>query len=73
MIETDTKESKIGQLAEEHYVPPPASLDECYCEGEHRLSVALSEQRGRPELFRPGHKGINDAYCATFGRRCGIY
>jgi hypothetical protein len=67
----DTRErtdSRVQELAEENFVEAPANLGECMCGEEHRLHVALSEQRGRPVLFSPDHKGIDNARCATFGR-----
>ncbi len=67
----DTRERidfKVGDLAEANFVEAPANLGECVCTEEHRLHVALSEQRGRPVLFSPDHKGIKNARCATFGR-----
>ena len=71
MFEREFGEASIEELAEEHYVAPSAELGACDCPEEHRLSVALSEQRGRARLFQPDHKGIDHAYCTTFGRRCG--
>jgi hypothetical protein len=71
MIETSRNELNVERLAEEHYVEAPAELSGCKCSVGRRLSVALSEQRGKPELFSPDHKGISNAYCATHGRRCG--
>jgi len=70
MYDKGSGELNVAELAEQHYVKPVTSLDECYCREEHRLSVALSEQRGRASLFRPDHKGITGAYCATHNRRC---
>lgn len=64
------KDMDIKQFAEEQYVEAPAKLGGCFCQDEHRLQVALSEQRGRAEIFRPDHKGLGNAYCGTFGRRC---
>lgn len=71
MFDRELLEREVRERAEEHYVEPAAHLGGCHCPGEHRLSVALSEQRGRPELFKPDHKGISKSYCTTFGRRCG--
>ncbi|MDQ7781342.1 MAG: hypothetical protein RDU20_00590 [Desulfomonilaceae bacterium] len=71
MNEKIQKGMNVEALAEQLYVKPVTSLDECYCSEEHRLSIALSEQRGRPELFWPDRKGIAGAYCATHNRRCG--
>ena len=67
----DTKErtySNVQEMAEANFVEAVANLSECTCGEEHRLHVALSEQRGRPVLFSPDHKGIDNARCATFGR-----
>ncbi len=72
MIEITNPSVDVGQLAEDHYIEAPANLTGCQCEDEHRLHIALSEQRGRPALFSPDHKGITTAYCATFGRRCQL-
>jgi len=63
-------EMNVDRLAEEHFVDSYANLSECRCQDQHRLHVALSEGRARPIVFAPDHKGIHDAYCATFGRRC---
>ena len=60
----------VRRLAEENYVEAPANLSDCMCADEHRLHVALSEQRGTPKIFSPGHRGLGNAYCETFGRRC---
>lgn len=68
MMENDMD---VRRFAEENYVEPAASVGGCLCEEEHLLHVALSEQRGRPELFSPGHRGVEKAYCSTHGRRCG--
>lgn len=65
------KGDDIRKFAEVQYVEAAAKVGECFCEGEHRLHLALSEQRGRPEIFWPDHKGLANAYCATHGRRCG--
>ncbi|MBI5570095.1 MAG: hypothetical protein HY914_09130 [Desulfomonile tiedjei] len=68
-METKERTSvKVQELAEANFVEAPANLGECRCGAEHRLHVALSEQRGRPVLFSPDHKGIANARCATFGR-----
>ena len=72
MIEIRKASIDVEQLAEDHYVEAPANLSGCQCENEHRLHVALSEQRGRPVLFAPDHKGVKTAYCATHGRRCKV-
>lgn len=72
MFEKELGELNVTELAEEHFVKPVTSLDECFCREEHRLAVALSEQRGRPSLFSPDHKGIDGAYCATHNRRCRV-
>lgn len=72
MSTRDTEHLDVHSLAEEHFVEAYANLDECVCAGEHALHVALSEQRGTPRNFAPDHKGIEKAYCGTFGRRCGF-
>ncbi len=72
MFEKDTVIRGVTELGEESYVDPAVKIDGCDCPEQHRLFIALSERRGRPELFCPTHKGINKSYCATFGRRCGI-
>jgi len=72
MIDKTGNELNVERLAEEHFVEAAAELSGCKCSAGRRLSIALSEQRGRPEIFAPDHKGIADAYCATHGRRCGM-
>ncbi|MEW6349823.1 MAG: hypothetical protein AB1646_12225 [Thermodesulfobacteriota bacterium] len=62
--------SDFGRSMEKNYVEAPANLSGCECSDEHRLHMALSETRARPIVFTPEHKGIGEAYCATFGRRC---
>ncbi|HTY25830.1 MAG TPA: hypothetical protein VMC85_22065 [Desulfomonilaceae bacterium] len=62
----------VRRLAEENFVEAPANLSDCTCAEEHHLHVALSEQRGRPQIFSPDHVGMNKAYCATHGRRCDV-
>ncbi len=62
--------SEFGRSMEKSYVEAPSNLSECSCSDEHRLHMALSETRARPIVYTPDHKGISDAYCATFGRRC---
>jgi len=64
------KDMDVKRFAEENFVEPAATVGGCLCEDEHRLQVALSEQRGRPEIFSPDHRGVANAYCGTFGRRC---
>jgi hypothetical protein len=72
MFEREKMELSVEELAEKNFVEAYANLSECKCTDEHRLHVALSEQRGNPKLFAPEHKGIGQAYCGTFGRRCGF-
>jgi hypothetical protein len=64
------KDVDVKKFAEQQYVEPAATVGGCVCEDEHHMHVALSEQRGRPEIFWPDHKGLANAYCGTFGRRC---
>jgi len=68
----DTEGLNVRELAEEHFEEAFANLGECTCADEHRLHVALSEQRGTSKIFAPDHKGLGKAYCDTFGRRCGF-
>jgi hypothetical protein len=70
MVEIRKTDFDVEQLAEDHYVEAPANLPGCQCADEHRLHVALSEQRGRPAIFSPDHKALKNAYCETYGRRC---
>lgn len=58
----------VVERAEENFVEAPANLNECACRNEHRLHVALSEQRGNPIIFSPDHAPLKGAYCATHGR-----
>ncbi len=70
MFEEDRPEKNVKKLAEDHYVEAYANLDECACKDEHRLHVALAENRARPIVYTPEHIGIKGAGCATWGRRC---
>jgi hypothetical protein len=70
MIGKEEKGINVQQSAEKNFVDAYANLEECTCSDEHRLQVALSEQRGTPLLFTPEHKGIKQAYCSVHGRRC---
>jgi|GEM_PF-872667 len=72
MSTKETASLNVNRLAEEHFVEAYANLDECTCADEHRLHVALSEQRGTPKIFAPDHIGLENAYCETYGRRCGF-
>jgi hypothetical protein len=65
------REMNVREFAEENYIEPAAKVGGCSCQEDHRLHVALSEQGGRPEIFCPDHRGVRNAYCGTFGRRCG--
>lgn len=58
----------MGGYAEDSYREAPANLGECMCGAEHRLHVALAEQRTRPGVFAPDFSGVKNARCATFGR-----
>jgi hypothetical protein len=64
------RELNVKNLAENNYVESYAKLDECFCENEHRLHVALSEQRSTrlARIFMPDHIGLENARCLTFGR-----
>ena len=63
--------SEFEKDMEMSYTEAPANLSGCVCHEEHRLHMALAETRARPVVFAPERRGIEDAYCATFGRRCG--
>lgn len=60
--------SNVRECAEQNYVEAPASSSECVCTDEHRLRIALSEQRSNPIIFAPDHSGFSNAYCETYGR-----
>ncbi len=64
------QELKVKDLAEQNYVEAYAKSGECFCEDEHRLHVALSEQRSTrlARIFMPDHTGLENARCLTFGR-----
>ncbi len=66
----EKKDIDVKQIQEEDYVEAYANLPGCACGEGRRLHIALSETRARPVVFAPDHKGIENAYCATFGRRC---
>lgn len=72
MSQREKQAKNVREFAENNFVEAYANLRECRCTDEHRLHVALSEQRGNPKLFSPDHKGIGKAYCDTFDRRCGL-
>lgn len=72
MSTRETADLDVRELAEDHFVEAYANLSDCTCMDEHRLHVALSEQRGTPKIFAPDHIGVGNAYCETFGRRCGF-
>ncbi len=59
---------EVAERAEDNFVEAYANLNECSCRDEHRLHVALSEQRGNPKIFSPDHRPIKGAYCATHDR-----
>jgi len=67
-ISESKKSSSVSESAEENYVEAYANLRECSCSDEHRLHVALSEQRSRPDIFAPDHKPLKGAYCAVHDR-----
>ncbi|MBI4963660.1 MAG: hypothetical protein HY913_10320 [Desulfomonile tiedjei] len=64
------RETNVKEFAEQNFVEAPAKVSECFCEDEHRLHVALSEQRSTrlAKIFMPDHKGLENARCLTFGR-----
>jgi hypothetical protein len=69
--EMKTKKAKdmdARSFGEETYVEAPANLDECMCDSERRLRVALAQERTRPGVFAPDYAGVKNARCATFGR-----
>ncbi len=70
MSEMSRYMSAFSESSDKGYVEAPANLSGCICIEEHRLHMALSETRARPVVYTPDHKGISDAYCSTFGRRC---
>jgi hypothetical protein len=72
MIRQQGQGVNVEESAEQNFVDAYANLSECACTEEHRLHVALSEQRGTPMLFTPEHKGISRAYCSVHGRRCKV-
>jgi hypothetical protein len=68
MSEKERIRFDVKRRQEEDYIEAPANLNQCVCEEEHRLHIALSETRARPAVYTPGHAGIKNARCATFGR-----
>jgi len=64
------REINVKEFAEQNYVEAPAKVGECFCEDEHNLHVALSEQRSTrlARIFMPDHTGLKNARCMTFGR-----
>jgi hypothetical protein len=64
------QELNVKESAEQNYVEAYAKLSECFCEEEHNLHVALSEQRSTrlARIFMPDHIGLENARCLTFGR-----
>ena len=69
-MEEERGKINAREFAEQNYVEAPAKVSECFCEGEHRLHVALSEQRSTrlAKIFMPDHTGLKNARCLTFGR-----
>ncbi len=56
------------RFGEKNYIEAPANLSGCVCDDEHRLHIALAEQRTRPAVFSPDFTGVRNARCATSGR-----
>lgn len=65
---SEFKDDKTRELGERNYVEAVANLGECICDEEHKLHIALAEQRTRPSVFFPDFNGVKNARCATFGR-----
>jgi hypothetical protein len=72
MIRKERQGMSVEEFAEENFVEAYANFSGCACTEGHRMHVALSEQRSTPKIFSPEHKGINQAYCSTHGRRCKV-
>lgn len=71
MFGEEKTRTSVRDFAEESFVEANTRQSECFCAEEHALHVALSQQRGSAENFRPGYSGAKNAYCATYNRRCG--
>jgi hypothetical protein len=64
----ESDQTKLKDTSEENFVDAYANLGECTCNDEHRLHIALSQQRANPEIFAPEHRPIKGAYCAVHDR-----